>query len=1011
MSDTERERLRGIKTFPSLVKYLREELDWPIETEKFDDLIFDYEAEELGIDPKVAVKIDEIKQLRPLVSNQPWGIFFIKFEPKQLPVVVLRRILSKLVFKKRASANKSEHASWNLGDLLFISSYGEGGERQINLAHFAENQKSTSLPTLKVLGWDEADRDLKIDHVRNEMQEKLRWPEDLKDLESWRAIWASAFTLRHREVITTSKMLAERLAELASAIRNRVNKVLPLEQETGPLRKLLEAFREALVHDLTEDGFADMYAQTISYGLLSERLLPKRDEGGSLGLGSLKAMNPLLGELLDDCRNIGRKRGLIDFDELGVGDVENLLNDPATRYDDILRDFDNRNPAEDPVIHFYEHFLREYDTKRRIQRGVFYTPKPVVSFIVRSVDKILRTEFGLIDGLADTTTWGEMLKRYPNMKLPAHTSESEPFVQILDPATGTGTFLVEVIEVIHKTMIVKWQKQGYMLLELNKLWNEYVSKALLPRLYGFEIMMAPYAIAHMKIGLKLVETGYQFQSDQRAQVYLTNTLELAQDFSGMFEQMAPALAHEIKAVNEIKTNVPATVIIGNPPYSKVSYNMSEWAQNLPKLSQIDNVYIPSFYEYDGKPLNERKLNLQDDYVKFIRYGQFLITRSNTGIFGMITNHGYLEGPTFRGMRQSLLSTYGQLYIIDLHGDSNIGENVPIDMSNENVFDIQQGVSINLFASSVIPKDSFIRSFSLWGTRDEKFKKLIHEDVSTLSTQLLDPQPPYYVFVPGQGNQSKTYEQQTSLTEIMSVSISGIVTSRDHLVIGFSEEEILTQIVHFLDPQLSDIDVARELNLKENYAWRVSDARRQLRSDPSWTKRFIDLLYRPFDIRRLLYHPAVVWRPRESGMKHMLSSRNIGLIATRQSLARFSHIGITRNPIEYKTGSHHRNTQLFPLYVESPLHGLGQNEYREPNISETFIKKLVALTGLSWINSGHGNLRIAGTIGPDDVINFIYAQLHSQTYRDLYGNYMKMDFPRIFITSNVVLLNTMCQIGA
>ncbi|MFC1977574.1 N-6 DNA methylase [Chloroflexota bacterium] len=516
MSDSGSERLRAIKTFPSLVKYLRDELDWPIETEDFDDLTFSYEPEELGIDSSIAAKIEEIKQLRPLVSNQPWGIFFIKFEPKHLPVVALRRILGQLVFKKRTSAMHSERVSWQLNDLMFISAYGEGEQRQINLAHFSENRESGSLPTLKVLGWDDADRDLKIDYIRDEMQVKFRWPDDIRDIENWRSTWASVFTLRHREVITTSKMLAERLAELATVVRNRVNKVIMLEREDGPLSNLLKAFRVALVHDLTEDGFADMYAQTISYGLLSEKLMPKRSGGSSPSLGSLKIMNPFLGELLDDCRSIGRKHGLIDFDELGVGEVEDLLNDPNTKYDDILRDFDNRNPDEDPVIHFYEHFLREYDAKQRVQRGVFFTPKPVVSFIVRSIDEILRTKFALVDGLADTTTWSEMQRQHPDMNLPKNAVGSDPFVRILDPSTGTGTFLVEVIDVIHSTMIAKWQKQGYMLLELNKLWNDYVSNNLLPRLYGFEIMMAPYAIAHMKIGLKLLETGYRFQSKQRS---------------------------------------------------------------------------------------------------------------------------------------------------------------------------------------------------------------------------------------------------------------------------------------------------------------------------------------------------------------------------------------------------------------------------------------------------------------------------------------------------------------
>ena len=271
MSDSVREQLRAIKDFPTLVNYLRDELDWPIEAENFEDIYFEYEPEELGIDPTTAAKISKIKQLRPLASNQPWGIFFIQFEPKHLPVVVLRRILSKLVIKKRTSASKSEQAAWILHDLLFISNYGEGDQRQITFAHFSQDETMGDLPTLKVLGWDDADTALHLEHVHEELKSKLCWPDDEKDLKAWREKWCSVFVLRHREVITTSQELAVRLADLAKHIRNRVNGVLKFENERGPMKKLYKAFQEALIHDMDEDDFADMYAQTIAYGLLAAR--------------------------------------------------------------------------------------------------------------------------------------------------------------------------------------------------------------------------------------------------------------------------------------------------------------------------------------------------------------------------------------------------------------------------------------------------------------------------------------------------------------------------------------------------------------------------------------------------------------------------------------------------------------------------------------------------------------------------------------------------------------------
>lgn len=582
MLDQEREKLRAIKTFPSLVKYLRDELDWPIETDDFNEIVFDYEAEELGIDPETAVKIDEIKQLRPLVTNQPWGIFFIKFEPKRLPVVVLRRILSRLVFKKRASANKSEHASWNLDDLLFISNYGEDEQRQITFAHFSQDKTTGDLPTLKVLGWDDADTALHLDYCHQELKGKLHWPDDEHNLKDWCEKWSSTFILRHREVITTSKDLAMRLADLARRIRRRANRVLAIETERGQLRKLYKSFQEALIHDLSEDDFADMYAQTIAYGLLAARVSRPMGVTADNITDMIPITNPFLRDMLGTFLTAGGRKGAIDFDELGVQEVVELLNSPDTHMDAILRDFGNRTQQEDPVIHFYEDFLYEYDKKKKVQRGVFFTPLPVVSYIVRSVHELLQNEFGLEDGLADITTWGEMVKRKPGIKIPEGVSPDEPFVQILDPATGTATFLVEVIDIIYQTMRAKWIKQGHMALETQSLWNEYVPKHLLPRLYGFELMMAPYAIAHMKLGLKLYETGYTFSTDERVHVYLTNSLEPATDTipQRVFEQWAPALAHEARAVNEVKRCKRFTIVIANPPYAGHSANFGDWISEL-----------------------------------------------------------------------------------------------------------------------------------------------------------------------------------------------------------------------------------------------------------------------------------------------------------------------------------------------------------------------------------------------------------------------------------------------
>ena len=810
MKPDELQRLRSIKTFPSLVKYLRDELDWPIESEDFEDLMFDYEPDEIGIDSKIAVKIKEIKQLRPLSSKQPWGIFFVNFLPKRLPVVVLRRVLQSLVIKKRQSANKAAQMSWLQTDLLFISSYGESDDRAITFAHFTENKQMGDLPVLKVLGRDKDDTAFHLADAHDSLKEKLSWPDDEDDTDNWRKSWSSAFILRHREVVDTSKELAIELADLATDIRKRVNQVIAVEDaEKGPMRKLMAGFKEALIHDLSEDDFADMYAQTIAYGLLAaaiSRHVP--GEGVALIADNIADMvpvtNPFLKELLGTFLTIGGRKKKLDFDELGINDIIDLLRNANLTA--VLHDFGNQNPLEDPVIHFYELFLKEYDSQKRTQRGVFYTPKPVVSFIVRSVHEILKKDFGLEYGLADTTTWGEMSKRNKDIKIPKGVKSDEPFVQILDPATGTGTFLVETIDVIYKEMTAKWEKEGHMQLEFSKLWNEYVPKHLLPRLYGFELLMAPYTIAHMKIGLKLQGTSYRFQSKERARIYLTNTLEKPNDFSDYFEQAAPALAHEANQANKIKERNSITVVIGNPPYAGLSSNMNPWIDGLLKGQIPNGPKVRSYYEVDDKPLGERKLWLQDDYVKFIRYGQFRLDNTGVGVLGLITNHAYLDNPTFRGMRQALLESFSNLHFIDLHGNAKKKEKSPDGSADKNVFDIQQGVGICLLRNTPNSEQSLVSYASLWGSRENKYTKALQNTLCTIDCDDIIPNSPYYFFVPRDEAHREEYESGYKISEIMAVNVTGIVTARDSFVIDFESKPIFNRIKDMHEPTITDTSI-------------------------------------------------------------------------------------------------------------------------------------------------------------------------------------------------------------
>ena len=394
--DSGLEKLRSIKSFPSLLKYLRDELAWPIDSDDVEDLTFEYEPDELGIDPQTAVKIKEIKQLRPLASNQPWGIFYLGFEPKQLPIVALRRILRALVIKKRDSANQSQMATWELNDLLFISAYGESEQRQITFAHFSENSGLGDLPTLKVLGWNSDNTVLRLDDTHQTLKEKLHWPEDETNVDEWREHWSAAFKLQYRETVRTAKELSIRLADLAIVIRARANNVLAIESKKGELRKLYNAFQEALIHDLSEDDFADMYAQTIAYGLLSARISRPAGLVAENLADMVPVTNPFLKELLQTFLTVGGRKSRIDFDELGINEVVELLR--QANMEEVLKDFGARNPNEDPVIHFYELFLKEYDPEKRMKRGVFYTPRPVVSFIVRSVQSLRKSSVSVVSG-------------------------------------------------------------------------------------------------------------------------------------------------------------------------------------------------------------------------------------------------------------------------------------------------------------------------------------------------------------------------------------------------------------------------------------------------------------------------------------------------------------------------------------------------------------------------------------------------------------------------------------
>ncbi|MFZ1402221.1 MAG: type ISP restriction/modification enzyme, partial [Anaerolineae bacterium] len=833
---------------------------------------------------------------------------------------------------------------------------------------------------------------------------------------------ADAFRHRLGHVIRTSDALAERLAELARRTRGAANTLMAHESERGPLRQLHRAFQTALIHDLTEEQFADTYAQTVTYGLLTAAIQRTDLQGGRHDTTLYSDMlaevvpitNPFLKEMLQTFLHIGGQQGGINFDELGIQDVVDLLRGDETDLPAILRDFGNRTRGEDPVIHFYEHFLAAYDKKLKVQRGIFYTPQPVVSYIVRSVHELLQTEFGLADGLASTVTWGEMAARGQGteggFRIPEGTDPASPFVTILDPATGTATFLVEVIEVIYRHLRAKWdspeRKQlpglSTFILQPSSFadyWNDYVPRHLLPRLHGYELMMAPYAIAHMKIGLKLHETGYRFGSVERVRVYLTNALEPPDDERGQlaFAGWTPALAHEAQAVNAIKRWQRFTVVIGNPPYS-----------NFGQLNRIP--WILELLDAYKRGLAERKINLDDDFIKFIRFAQYLLDASGMGILGFITNNTYLDGVTHRQMRESLLRAFSWVGIVDLHGSVMKADTCPDGSPDENVFDIKQGVSVGLFCRTVGGAQNSLLHYDMWGTRSAKYSVLSTAAPRSMVWQALPATKPTFFFVPKSLRLAEEYEDWPSIATVFREFVSGIQTGRDSFVSSESEADFEARLSVLMDPSVSNEEVGRRYKLPDFDGFDLGTCRRTLRDTHTGKACRQKWLYRPFDVRPILFHDSVIKRTRGTVMKSLLVP-NVALITVRQ-LAKigFSHVFVTKhmgdgNAISINTREYN---YYFPLHVYPSNLQISLPVDSTLNMAEEFIRQVRTKLGAKSVDSDKGDSD--SSVGAIDIFRFAYAVLHSPTYRARYAEFLKIDFPRVPLTSSLELFRSLAALG-
>jgi len=844
------------------------------------------------------------------------------------------------------------------------------------------------------------------------------------------------FLIHRPQDINTPKDLAERMARLTHIIRDIIVTAFETDQASILLQGWRDAFARVLIADLNlpekTPEFADMFAQTIAYGLFTARVMDviPLQSGEKRGFTRQKAQylipksNPFLrdffiqitGPQLDD-------EPFASF----VNDLVNLLD--HTDMEAVLSDFGRRTRQEDPIVHFYETFLAAYDPKLRESRGVYYTPEPVVSYIVRSVDALLKTRFNCPQGLADSSTITipnyDPVLTVKGKKQPRKTAESHK-VLILDPATGTGTFLYAVIDHIRS----QFMQQGNA-----GMWPGYVKNHLLPRLFGFELLMAPYAVAHFKLSLQLAgrdlpdilrdQWAYHPADDERLGIYLTNALEEAHEMTGLplFTQW---VADESNAANEVKTRLPVLVVMGNPPYSGHSANKSDWISGLLRGKLPDGGKTGNYYEMDGQPLRERNPKyLQDDYVKFIRFGQWRIEHSGGGILAFITNHGYLDNPTFRGMRQSLMQTFTDIYILNLHGNSKKRETAPDGGKDENVFDIQQGVAIGIFVKQ--PGENGpanVNHADLSGKRVKKYEQLFEQDVDITNWEQISPQSPFYLFIPQNTNLLPEYNKGWRVSDLFLTNSTGVKTHRDHFALDFDSAVLHKRIKDFMNiSEIKDEEITETYNLLDTRDWKLTQKRRTLTNDPKWDSYFTQCLYRPFDLRAYYHSDHIVELPRTEVMQHIVNKENIGFITTRQVTSLdFCHILCSRHPIELKVGSHDRSTNLFPLYLYPTEAAAKQNNLldvaiwppdeahggRVPNLNPGFVQEMAQNMGLIFTPNAAGDLQI--TFGPEDIFHYIYAIFHSPTYRIRYAEFLKIDFPRVPLTADVALFRTLCGLG-
>lgn len=802
------------------------------------------------------------------------------------------------------------------------------------------------------------------------------------------------------EKIAKPEDLASRMAILTRHVRDVIIETYEKDEVSVFLRGWYDEFSKTLIPNIPVSQFADMYAQTIAYGLFAARF--NYDEATPFERSKVAAELPKTNPFLRELFELITGSRLVE--EPYAGFVEDIIRLLAHTDKELIKNFGEHAPNHDPVYHFYETFLAAYDPEERESRGVYYTPMPIVTYIVRSIDILLKEKFGLPDGLADRAGINVATV---NEESGGKKTEQVPKVLILDPACGSGTFLYAVVDNIRK----KFMDRGDA-----GMWPGYVKTQLIPRLFGFELLMAPYVIAHFKLAMQLAAQdldeplrkiwAYNFASNERLGIYLTDTLKEIKPDDKNISFITKFLTDEAQSAGRIKNELPIMVILGNPPYS--NFGMMNKG---PEILNLLNDYKIG--------LKEKKLNLGEDSIKFIRWGQWRIDQTKAGILAFVASNTFIDGITHSRMRESLMESFTDIYILDLHGSIRKKEACPDGSKDENVFSsIRQGVAICIFVKEPGKKKQHARIHhaELWGARKNKYSALMENDINTTKWKVLKSGKEFY-FIPKIFKHVREYKYGWALKDIFDISGSGVKTERDKISIHLSRIGIERMIGDFRKLDEKTIREKYELK-KDSRDWKISNAKEDVMSKMG-NELFHQILYRPFDLRYTWYSGQTrgfIGTPGYPVMRHILDKENIALLSCRQqAVSGFRHIFCSKNITECCAVSLKTReiTSVFPLYLYPNPDRNGNlfsnGTKRHVNLSKDFIKELETTTNLKFVYDGKGDLK--KTVGPEDAFNYIYSILHSPTYRERYAEFLKIEFPRIPITSNIKLFNKLCALGA